>query len=333
MWILQRSRRLRASSLASLETKRSCKLAARVLVLALLVSTAFARLDAQVVLNQPSAVIIAGVVRDRAAQPVPGASVTLTGAALDGAPRVTTTNAEGHFSFTVPSGGVYSVRVARIGSAAQRADLTAAPGTAVIVDVELGGESTIRVADAPTLPLVQPFADAQNWVLHTPMTYKVFGTEDMVVVPAGFVTDFASIPKKLQSFASINGPWTVAGIIHDYLYWEQGPTGCTRDEADGIFRLVMLENKATAFEANAMHWALEMAGGAAFNSNATDRANGLPRVLPPAFRTIKPLTKWPAYRATVKAAGVGPGPKATISRAFCAHGTRDPKDVLGRRSP
>lgn len=43
-------------------------------------------------------------------------------------------------------------------------------------------------------PWVQPFADAHNWVLHRSMVYRILTSTDSLVVPAGFVTDFASIP-------------------------------------------------------------------------------------------------------------------------------------------
>lgn len=268
-----------------------------------------------------------GVVRDSEGQPVAGVPVALTAPSLPQG-QVRNTNTEGEFSFAVPSGGTYRVSVVRIGYASPRATVAAAAGTSVIVEMVLNGAATTRVAEAPGLPFVQPFADAKNWVLQSPMVYRVANTQDSVVVPAGFVTDFASIPEELQSFASAMGPWTVGGVIHDYLYWEQGPQGCTRDEADGIFRLVMLENKASNFEAKAMHFALKMAGAKAFSGNAKARADGLPRILPSQYRTIRPRTLWPAYQQSVKAAGVRPGAPAAISRAFCRHGTSDPRDVL-----
>ena len=197
-----------------------------------------------------------------------------------------------------------------------------------IVEIELGGALSARLAEAPKAPLVQPFANAENWVLHTDLVYRVGKTRDSVVVPAGFVTDFASIPKRLQSFFSVHGPWLVAGIVHDYLYWNQGESGCSREEADGIFRLVMLENNATRFESEAMHTALVLAGRAAWDANAADRRAGLLRILPAERRTLQPLILWPAFRRTLFSEGLRPDPARTISRTFCAHGSRDPRDVL-----
>lgn len=284
--------------------------------------------NAQVLLPRPQvSPAIAGIVRDSNRVPIEGASVRITGSPLRD-PINTVTNGQGHFFAAVPAAGIYSVRVQRIGFAAQVVSVSSEVETTRIVEIEIGGETISRVAEAPNLPLLQPFADAENWVLHTDLIYRVGETKDSIVVPAGFVTDFASIPKSLQSLFSVNGPYLVAGIIHDYLYWEQGAGGCTRAEADGIFRLAMIENQATRFEWGAMYAAVDLAGGGPWNDNAGDRRNGLVRQLPIDRRTIRPLTKWPEFRRALFLAGLRPPPPVPISRAFCVHGTQDPRSVI-----
>src|SRR5262245_60709692 len=42
-----------------------------------------------------------------------------------------------------------------------------------------------------------------------------------VNVPAGFVTDFASIPRAFWSLLRPDGRYTHPAIVHDYLYWTQ----------------------------------------------------------------------------------------------------------------
>jgi hypothetical protein len=276
-----------------------------------------------------SAAVIVGVVRDSAGTGVPNVNVMVSGAALRG-PLGLRTNAQGQFHASVPAGGEYVVRVKNLGYAAQETNVTVRAGTSRIVEIELGGESVSRLAAAPNLPLLQPFANAENWVLHTDLVYRVGTTKDSVIVPAGFVTDFASIPKRLQSVFSVHGPYLLAGIVHDYLYWEQGASGCTRAEADGIFRLVMIENKVTRPTYNAMYRAVRLAGQGSWDGNATDRRAALVRTLPVDRRTIQPLTLWSLYRRTLYDAGLRPELARPISRAFCAQGTRDPRAVLGR---
>jgi hypothetical protein len=72
-------------------------------------------------------------------------------------------------------------------------------------------------------------------------------SDDRIVVPAGFETDFASIPWGLWNLFPPYGRWARAAIIHDFLYatrgtgvfegrrWITRATDYTRKEADKIF--------------------------------------------------------------------------------------------------
>ena len=40
----------------------------------------------------------------------------------------------------------------------------------------------------------------------------------VVVVPKGFITDLASVPKALRSIVSKVGYWSQPAVLHDYLY-------------------------------------------------------------------------------------------------------------------
>lgn len=61
------------------------------------------------------------------------------------------------------------------------------------------------------------------WALQRPMAY-MSGPErsERIVVPAGFVTDLASIPRLVWSIYPPDGPWVKAAIVHDFLYDTQG---------------------------------------------------------------------------------------------------------------
>lgn len=71
----------------------------------------------------------------------------------------------------------------------------------------------------------------------------IFNDEDdnvhTVVVPAGFITDGPSVPKRLSSFFPTRGPTFHASIFHDWLYsegraaWEA--KGFGQYEADLLF--------------------------------------------------------------------------------------------------
>ncbi len=59
------------------------------------------------------------------------------------------------------------------------------------------------------------------WALQRPMTYRTVAG-DAIVVPAGFVTDLASVPRPVWSFYPPDGPWVKAAVVHDFLYDTQG---------------------------------------------------------------------------------------------------------------
>lgn len=84
-----------------------------------------------------------------------------------------------------------------------------------------------------------------QWVVRSPLPYHV-GAEDsdvVVTVPAGFVTDFASIPRLFWRFEAPAGRALKASVVHDFLYDRQGvveTAPCrlerfSRAECDGVF--------------------------------------------------------------------------------------------------
>jgi hypothetical protein len=60
-------------------------------------------------------------------------------------------------------------------------------------------------------------------------------------VPAGFVTDFASVPGLFTWLVPRYGRFTKAAILHDFLCGEAKEGRFIRSQADGIFRRVMRE--------------------------------------------------------------------------------------------
>jgi hypothetical protein len=56
------------------------------------------------------------------------------------------------------------------------------------------------------------------WMTVEDMTYVIGSTHERIVVPKGFVADFASIPQPLGSFG-LSPQWQYgrAAVVHDYL--------------------------------------------------------------------------------------------------------------------
>ncbi len=85
-----------------------------------------------------------------------------------------------------------------------------------------------------SLLVVSPLPDGTSWVLREPLLYKPNGHE--IAVPAGFVTDFASVPRLLWFLLPKWGRHGNAAVVHDFLYWNQKTS---RAYADRTFREAM----------------------------------------------------------------------------------------------
>jgi len=90
--------------------------------------------------------------------------------------------------------------------------------------VTFDGDVVVRVVGDSDFALVEP------------LTYR--GNRDTFVVPAGFVTDFASVPRLVTWLLPRYGAYTRAAILHDHL-WERDDV--TKADADGLFRRAMRE--------------------------------------------------------------------------------------------
>jgi uncharacterized protein DUF1353 len=92
--------------------------------------------------------------------------------------------------------------------------------------------------DSPTITVRR--ASDEWWEVLEPLVYH--GNRDTFVVPAGFLTDFASVPRVVVWLFPRVGRYTLAAVLHDWLTSVGLQTGVidSRD-ADGVFRRVMAE--------------------------------------------------------------------------------------------
>ena len=83
--------------------------------------------------------------------------------------------------------------------------------------------------------------DANTWSLVDDLVYQ--GNRERFVVPAGFRTDFATVPRVVTWLIPRFGAYTLAAILHDWLVSEGIGSGVvSAREADGLFRRVMRES-------------------------------------------------------------------------------------------
>lgn len=113
-----------------------------------------------------------------------------------------------------------------------------------------------------------------------------------VLVPKGFVTDLASIPRLFWSLVPRDGPYIYSAIIHDYLYWSQQEA---RDRADLTFKFSMQDFQVGTTTIEAVYRAVRSFGGRSWDANAAAKKSGEKRLL------IKfpsgPMIRWQDWRA------------------------------------
>lgn len=101
-----------------------------------------------------------------------------------------------------------------------------------------------------------------KWKLHTPFEYRLGNSDEVVRVPEGFVTDFASIPQAFWSILPPHGPYAAAAVVHDYLYKYHK---YTRKRSDQIFLEGMKVLGVNWFVRGIMYNAVRWFGGSAWN--------------------------------------------------------------------
>lgn len=112
------------------------------------------------------------------------------------------------------------------------------------------------------------------WGLQRPLSYSPGDGQHTITVPAGFVTDLASVPRWAWIIVPPDGPWVKAAIIHDYLYatggtgkWKRQAASITRPEpysrleADRILREGMENRGVGAFARGLIYAAVRIGGG------------------------------------------------------------------------
>ena len=146
-------------------------------------------------------------------------------------------------------------------------------------------------------PAVRPFATGEDWVLLEPLRYQLGNTKYIITVPAGFITDHASVPRCFCAILPVHGRYDSAAIVHDFLYWDQT---CTREQSDAILRAAMIESRVNPLSVEAIFQVVHIGGQKAWDQNAADRLTGLIRVLPLEFRQLPSGVTWPDYRRSLQ---------------------------------
>ena len=105
-----------------------------------------------------------------------------------------------------------------------------------------------------------------HWFLTAALIYK--GTKDEFIVPAGFGTDFASVPRLFWAVFPPYGRFTKAAVVHDWLYRTHA---VSRKDADGIFHRIMRELGTKWWRRRLMYLAVRLFGWYGWRKNAYKR--------------------------------------------------------------
>uniref|UniRef100_A0A6M3J8R7 DUF1353 domain-containing protein n=1 Tax=viral metagenome TaxID=1070528 RepID=A0A6M3J8R7_9ZZZZ len=111
-----------------------------------------------------------------------------------------------------------------------------------------------------TSPLiVTPLPDGRSWKLVQEFDYYIGkeSNQNIIHVPEGFVTDFASVPRPLWFLMPPWGVYGKAAVIHDYGYSTKIRT---RKETDQIFLEGMLVLGTPKWMAKLMYFAVDKFG-------------------------------------------------------------------------
>ncbi len=152
----------------------------------------------------------------------------------------------------------------------------------------------------------------QGYVIH-----RFEHTANVLIVPAGFVTDLASVPDIAESLLPRDAEYSTAAIIHDYLYWTQA---CTREQSDNLMSLVMKETGVVAWKQLLIYGAVRLGGQQAWDSNRDRRASGAIRVVDVPWDRSLSKYAWDTLQAELKESHSRGGAELRVSRQVCALG-------------
>jgi hypothetical protein len=110
-----------------------------------------------------------------------------------------------------------------------------------------------------------------------------------VDVPAGFVTDFASIPRAFWSLLQPDGEYTYPAIVHDYLYWTQDRP---RKQSDRILKFGMEDFRIDPAVIRIIYGGVRIGGELAWQDNAKLKQAGEKRVIKLDMLPDDPTIRW-----------------------------------------
>lgn len=110
-----------------------------------------------------------------------------------------------------------------------------------------------------------PLPDGRRWKIHEGFSYETDGGA-VIEVPAGFVTDLASVPRILWNIFPPFGTYIRAAVIHDKLYADHraGLGHYSRAYADAVLLEAMADDNVSRWQRRIIWIAVRLGGWAAW---------------------------------------------------------------------
>jgi len=121
-----------------------------------------------------------------------------------------------------------------------------------------------------TTPLVMDKIGEKEWILLKTFEYHVgcYPSTEIIIVPEGFHTDLASIPKIFWPILPPDGPYGKAALVHDYCY----RFACyNRKRSDEIFLEGMEVLKVEEWKQTTMFHSVRLFGWHAWNKRRKEQ--------------------------------------------------------------
>jgi hypothetical protein len=189
----------------------------------------------------------------------------------------------------------------------------------------LSGCVSLQMQAPPAVTTID-FANGNDFIVALPYRYRIGQSAETIPVPAGFVTDYASIPISLQWLVPKLGRHNRAAVIHDYLYWSQT---CTKAQADNLLMIAMKELGVKKGRRRLIYEAVHLRGRPAWEANRRELAAGWPKIVPQSRYALADTLSWREARTLLRSEGVR-DPQFPASASFCAIGNSQevPKSPL-----
>lgn len=108
-----------------------------------------------------------------------------------------------------------------------------------------------------------------TWLLLAALIFVSRIADRVFTVPAGFVTDLASVPRLPFVYLLTGGLGHAAAVLHDWLYTTHE---VPRDVADAIFREALVHCGVSKWQAYLMWLGVRVGGASSWNAPGQDQA-------------------------------------------------------------